>query len=375
MLVARRVRRLDEPPAPHPGDRARRRACARPTVDDWRAGQPRRAAPRRRPAERPGEPPDGPRLPGRRRARGDAPPPAARPARTATPSRSTGGRGTTCSTSGRTASAGTALRERLREQDGVDPDDVICPPERAPRAGHDLDGLLSRAATSRPSGCVIKSTAIDPRQPRRRRRLPHDRARARVHDASATRSRRSRGTRASRSMAGDVIVLAGRGPLGSGHGGDVPGHVRAAAICRGRARSRSSPTRGSPASRPARASGTSARRRSRAGRSASSSTATSSGSSSTAEPARRPSTSSATATRRGRPRRRAAVLAEDARRTRRSRRTRLPADTRALGARCRRSAAACGAGASTTSSRSLPRSAAGAVDTAATDNRLSGSLS
>ena len=47
-------------------------------------------------------------------------------------------RGTTCSTSGRPASGAGALRDRLRELDGVDPDDVIMPAEASAREGDDL---------------------------------------------------------------------------------------------------------------------------------------------------------------------------------------------------------------------------------------------
>ena len=47
-----------------------------------------------------------------------------------------------CSTSGRRASAGT--RCGPAREDGVDPDDVICPPDRARREGHDVDRVLPR---------------------------------------------------------------------------------------------------------------------------------------------------------------------------------------------------------------------------------------
>ena len=56
----------------------------------------------------------------------------------------------------------TRLRARLLETDGIDPDDVICPPDRAREKG------LTRPCASRegnlaPGGSVVKSTAIDPR--------------------------------------------------------------------------------------------------------------------------------------------------------------------------------------------------------------------
>ena len=74
---------------------------------------------------------------------------------------------------------------------------------------------------------------------------------------------------------GDVLVLICRGPMGTGHGGDLPDHLGAASTCRSASTSPCSPTRGSPASRPARASATSAPRRWPAARSASCATATS----------------------------------------------------------------------------------------------------
>ena len=70
----RRVRRLDQPAAAHPGHRLRGRACAGPTVDDWHAVNVKVPRLVERPAQRPGRPSDRARLPGRRRARGDAPP-------------------------------------------------------------------------------------------------------------------------------------------------------------------------------------------------------------------------------------------------------------------------------------------------------------
>ncbi|HLJ58055.1 MAG TPA: dihydroxy-acid dehydratase, partial [Chthonomonadaceae bacterium] len=53
------------------------------------------------------------------------------------------------------------LRERLREQDGVDPDDVILSPVRARDAGLTSTICFPRGNIA-PEGSVIKSTAIDP---------------------------------------------------------------------------------------------------------------------------------------------------------------------------------------------------------------------
>jgi putative YjhG/YagF family dehydratase len=53
------------------------------------------------------------------------------------------------------------LREILRQKDGVDPDDVIMPPDRAHTRGLTGTITLPRGNLA-PEGSVIKSTAIDP---------------------------------------------------------------------------------------------------------------------------------------------------------------------------------------------------------------------
>jgi putative YjhG/YagF family dehydratase len=53
------------------------------------------------------------------------------------------------------------LRTLLRERDGVDPDDVILPPERA-AAGGLTSTVCFPHGNLAPDGAVIKSTAIDP---------------------------------------------------------------------------------------------------------------------------------------------------------------------------------------------------------------------
>ena len=53
------------------------------------------------------------------------------------------------------------LRERLREQDGVDPDDVILAPDRATARGLTSTVTFPRGNLC-PEGSVIKSTSIDP---------------------------------------------------------------------------------------------------------------------------------------------------------------------------------------------------------------------
>jgi putative YjhG/YagF family dehydratase len=106
------------------------------------------------------------------------------------------------------------LRARLTEADGVDPDDVISPPERAREKGMTStvcfpDGNLA------PGGSVVKATAIDPRV------LDADgvyrlRGRARVFTSEPDAIAAIKGTRGEPIEPGDVVVLAGRGPLGTG---------------------------------------------------------------------------------------------------------------------------------------------------------------
>ena len=107
------------------------------------------------------------------------------------------------------------LRARLVETDGVDPDSVVCPPARA-RA----KGLTSTVCFPRgnlcPGGAVIKSTAIA------KSSLDADgvfrmTGRARVFTREKDVIAALKGAPGTDPVvAGDVIVLAGRGPLGSG---------------------------------------------------------------------------------------------------------------------------------------------------------------
>jgi xylonate dehydratase len=106
------------------------------------------------------------------------------------------------------------LRERLRQQDGVDPDDVICPPDRA-RAKGMTSTVCFPAGNLAPSGSVIKSTAIDPHS------LDADgvlrmTGRARVFTRERDVIAALKGQEGEPVVEGEVIVLAGRGPLGSG---------------------------------------------------------------------------------------------------------------------------------------------------------------
>jgi putative YjhG/YagF family dehydratase len=108
----------------------------------------------------------------------------------------------------------TALRQRLREADGVDPDDVILSPERAAARGLTSTVSYIRGNLA-PEGAIVKSTAID------RRAVDADGvyrltgpARVFTTERSAIAAIKSRGE--DRIRSGDVVVLIGRGPLGAG---------------------------------------------------------------------------------------------------------------------------------------------------------------
>jgi len=103
------------------------------------------------------------------------------------------------------------FREILREQDGVDPDDVIMSPERARERGLTSTVTFPRGNLA-PEGCVIKSTSIDPSVVDAdgvyRKEGP---ARVFVRERDAIAAIKKGGI-----QAGDVLVLAGCGPIGTG---------------------------------------------------------------------------------------------------------------------------------------------------------------
>jgi putative YjhG/YagF family dehydratase len=103
------------------------------------------------------------------------------------------------------------LRARLRECDGVDPDDVIMSPEEAGHRGLTATFCVPIGNLA-PDGSVIKSTAIDPAvvDPDGVYRFTGP-AKIFVSEPSAIAA-----IKGGRIRAGDVLVLAGRGPLGSG---------------------------------------------------------------------------------------------------------------------------------------------------------------
>ncbi|MBV8882051.1 MAG: dihydroxy-acid dehydratase, partial [Planctomycetaceae bacterium] len=103
------------------------------------------------------------------------------------------------------------FRAILQEQDGVDADDVILPPDAAKARGLTSTVTFPRGNIA-PEGSVVKSTAIDPSvldaQGVLRREGP-----ARVftseHEAIAA-------IKKSRIQAGDILVVLGCGPIGTG---------------------------------------------------------------------------------------------------------------------------------------------------------------
>ncbi len=103
------------------------------------------------------------------------------------------------------------LRERLRESEGVDADDVIVSPESARRRGFTstvsfLGGNLA------PEGAIVKSTAIDPSV------VGPDGVYRHIGPARVFTSERAAiaAIKKGQIAPGDVLVLAGIGPRGSG---------------------------------------------------------------------------------------------------------------------------------------------------------------
>jgi putative YjhG/YagF family dehydratase len=103
------------------------------------------------------------------------------------------------------------FRELLRAQDGVDAEDVIMSPDRAKARGLTNTLTFPRGNVA-PEGSVIKSTAIDPGLVGADGVYRHEgpaRVFVRERDAIAA-------IKAGSVKSGDVLVLAGCGPLGTG---------------------------------------------------------------------------------------------------------------------------------------------------------------
>jgi putative YjhG/YagF family dehydratase len=107
-----------------------------------------------------------------------------------------------------------AARERLRDADGVDPDDVIMSADKARRRGV-TSTLVFATGNVAPEGSVIKATAIDPvvidRDGVYRHRGP-----ARVFTSEAEAITAVKGMTDTPVRENDVLVLIGGGPMGTG---------------------------------------------------------------------------------------------------------------------------------------------------------------
>jgi len=106
------------------------------------------------------------------------------------------------------------LRQRLRELDGIDPDDVIMNPTTARERGL-TSTITFLTGNLAPQGAIIKSTAIDPSVVDAdgiyRKTGP-----ARVFTSERAAIAAVKGLRENPVKAGDVIALIGCGPLGTG---------------------------------------------------------------------------------------------------------------------------------------------------------------
>ncbi len=105
----------------------------------------------------------------------------------------------------------TRFRQLLRELDGVDADEVILPPPLAKERGLTSTLIFPRGNLA-PDGAVVKATAIDPAVvgPDGVYRIEGP-ARVFVSERAAMAALKSGGVKA-----GDVMVLAGIGPMGTG---------------------------------------------------------------------------------------------------------------------------------------------------------------
>jgi dihydroxyacid dehydratase/phosphogluconate dehydratase len=106
------------------------------------------------------------------------------------------------------------VRRRLRQTEGVDPDDVILSPRRAQEAGLPSTVCFPRGNLA-PGGSITKSTAIDGRLLDAGGVYRHvGPAKVFTREKDAIAAFKGQGERPIRP--GDVLVLMGRGPLGSG---------------------------------------------------------------------------------------------------------------------------------------------------------------
>ena len=107
-----------------------------------------------------------------------------------------------------------AMRELLKARDNVDPDDVILPPPKAKQMGMTSTVCFPKGNIA-PEGSVIKSTAIDPSvidsDGVYRKQGP-----ARVFTSEKEAVAAAKGQHPQPLKAGDIVVLIGCGPMGTG---------------------------------------------------------------------------------------------------------------------------------------------------------------
>ncbi len=103
------------------------------------------------------------------------------------------------------------FRAALQRLDQVDPDDVILPPSRARERGL-RSTVTFLGGNLAPAGALIKSTAIDPSRLDATGVFLHEAA-AKVFTCEA---KAMAALKAGRIHAGDIVVLAGIGPMGTG---------------------------------------------------------------------------------------------------------------------------------------------------------------
>ena len=104
-----------------------------------------------------------------------------------------------------------ALRSGMKDREGIDPDDVILSPDNAKRRGMTSTVCFPRGNLA-PEGSVVKSTAIDPSVVGEDGIYRHT-GPARVFTSE---KQAMQAIKIGKIVAGDVLVLTGRGPMGSG---------------------------------------------------------------------------------------------------------------------------------------------------------------
>ena len=105
-------------------------------------------------------------------------------------------------------------RKRLRDSDGIDPDDVIMSPDSAKARGL-TSTVVFPLGNIAPQGSVIKATAIDPSVVGEDGVYRH-RGSARVFTSERAAIRALKRLEGAPIQPGDVLVLAGVGPMGTG---------------------------------------------------------------------------------------------------------------------------------------------------------------